>query len=54
VTSIRRDAFYNCSSLTAIRYKGTIKQWKQVTLGKDWSDGIGAYSIRCTDGDKIL
>ena len=54
VTSIRQNAFKNCSSLTNITYKETKEQWnkidKSMASGKvDWCDST-LKTITCTDG----
>ena len=51
VTSIGCGAFKDCSSLKTISYNGTVAQWKENTLGKDWNSGIPAKVVHCTDGD---
>ena len=33
VTAIQVAAFQNCSSLTTVNYKGTQKQWGQISIG---------------------
>lgn len=34
VTSIGNAAFYNCSSLKEVNYKGTEEQWNNIEIGK--------------------
>ena len=33
VTSIGSEAFYGCSSLMTVNYKGTQEQWEQISIG---------------------
>ena len=35
MTSIDYAAFYGCSSLTTVNYKGTQEQWGQISIGSD-------------------
>ncbi len=35
VTTIGESAFYDCSNLTKVNYRGTEKQWKQISIGSD-------------------
>jgi len=51
VTSIGSDAFYGCSCLTVIEYKGTRDQWNAMVRASDWDTGTGNYTIHCTNGD---
>ena len=51
VTSIEREAFWGCESLTSITYKGTKAQWNQIEKGIRWDEDTGNYTIHCTDGD---
>ena len=50
VTSIGYWAFYWCSSLESIQYKGTVDQWNLITKEYYWDDETGNYTITCTDG----
>ena len=49
VTVIQSTAFYGCENLTDLYYSGTMSQWDAVAHGLD-TDGIGDYSVHCTDG----
>ena len=51
VRSIGKGAFRGCKSLTDITFQGTIAQWKEIALDKDWKDNIPAKVVHCTDGD---
>jgi hypothetical protein len=45
VTNIEGHAFYGCSSLTSINFRGTESQWKAITKGSSWDYGTGSYTI---------
>lgn len=45
VTSIGERAFYNCSSLTSIQYRGTQEQWSAIDKGVEWDNFTGDYTI---------
>ena len=49
VTLIQSTAFYGCENLTDINYGGTMSQWDAVAHSLN-SDGIGDYTVHCTDG----
>ena len=51
VTTIYSYAFRGCKSLASIRYDGTKKQWKKISLGIDWKKDSAIRKIECTDGD---
>jgi hypothetical protein len=51
VTSIGWNAFDGCKSLASIRYNGTKKQWKKISLGSDWRKYSAIRKVECTDGD---
>lgn len=51
VTSIGESAFYNCSHLTSIQFKGTRGLWNAITKGRQWDFGTGRYTVYCTDGN---
>ena len=38
VTSIGRNAFYGCSYLRRVNYKGTKEQWEEISIGGNNSD----------------
>ena len=50
VTSIGNWAFQYCTSLASIRYDGTKKQWKKISLGIDWKKDSAIRKIECTNG----
>ena len=45
VTYIGSHAFYDCSGLTSIKYRGTVEQWNGITKGDYWNDNTGDYTI---------
>ena len=45
VTSIGKYAFYRCTSLTSIKYRGTESQWQAITKVTDWDLDIGSYTV---------
>ncbi|MBQ6882836.1 MAG: leucine-rich repeat protein, partial [Clostridia bacterium] len=45
VTYIGNEAFYGCSSLTSIKYRGTQEQWNGIKKYSDWDDKTGDYTI---------
>lgn len=50
VTSIGKHAFYRCSKLTSIDFKGTKAQWGKIVKDSDWNSNTGDYTVICTDG----
>ena len=50
VTSIEEWVFENCTNLVDIRYDGTKREWKKISLGKKWRVGSSIRSVTCTDG----
>ena len=40
VTSIGNYAFYNCVSITSVKFLGTAEQWEAITKGTDWDKGM--------------
>ena len=51
VTYIGDFAFYDCTGLTSITFKGTKEQWTLISKGTLWDFNTGNYVIHCTDGD---
>ncbi len=47
-------AFANCLLLKTIRFQGTCAEWQAVEKGEHWDDGIGAYCVRCKDGEIVF
>lgn len=45
VTSIGSSAFYYCSRLTSVKYRGTEAQWNAITKGDFWNSYTGNYTI---------
>ena len=51
VKSIGDSVFRGCSGLTKIYFEGTISQWRGITKGVSWADGVPSdCRIYCTDG----
>ena len=50
ITTISECAFYGCSSLTGLHYKGYISQWHVISKGYGWNIYTPYYTIYCTDG----
>lgn len=51
VTSIGKQAFYGCSKLTKIHFKGTKLQWGKILKGYYWQNDCPLRAIYCTDGN---
>ncbi|MBQ8627348.1 MAG: leucine-rich repeat protein [Agathobacter sp.] len=49
VTSMKHT-FWNCTSLTTIKFAGTVDQWNAITFESDWNDGVLATEVVCSDG----
>jgi hypothetical protein len=54
VTSIDGYAFYQCSDLKRINYKGTIAQWNAIKKGSGWDKFAQATEVVCSDGKVTL
>lgn len=59
VTNVGNYAFDNCSKLTDITFKGTKEQWAEIVKNSnvyhsDWDNGLGEYTVHCTDGDLVI
>ena len=39
------------SSLKELRFGGTMEQWNAIVEESNWSDGTGAFTVYCTDGE---
>lgn len=50
VTSIGGQAFAYCMSLNNITFNGTTTEWKSISKYDEWSDGILASYVQCSDG----
>ena len=50
VTFIGFDAFYECTSLNSITFKGTMEQWNAIVKEYDWNIDIPATYVQCSDG----
>ena len=54
VVRIEGGAFDRCPALTAINYTGTKEQWGAVEKSFGRDDGVGDYTVHCSDGDYVL
>lgn len=50
IGGIGEAAFYNCTRLATIIFKGTKDDWAYIPKYKYWNYNTGYYSVRCTDG----
>ena len=50
VTSIGMSMLWYCTSLTTIRYGGTVEQWKAISKYSYWADNTGNFVVYCSDG----
>ena len=53
-TYIGWGAFFECSSLTEIKFDGTVEQWNAITKGDNWNYGVPATKVICNDGEVTL
>ena len=54
VKHIESSAFAYCTSLTNLRFEGTVEQWNAISLGAWWNDNVPATEIICSDGTVSL
>ena len=54
IKSIGAYAFADCTSLTTIKFEGTMAQWKAITLGENWNHNVPATEVTCSDGTVSL
>ncbi len=47
---LNNGAFYGCSSLTDIQFKGTVEEWKAIQKKYLLYLGSENYTVTCTDG----
>ena len=50
LTGLGKGAFYSCSSLKKIDFRGTVAQWRAIGMNKDWGWGVGDFTITCING----
>ena len=50
VTRIESEAFAYCTRLGAIRFQGTIAQWRKISKGLRWGSHTRLHEINCVDG----
>ena len=51
VTAIEYRAFWKCTGLTTINYKGTETQWNAISKENGWDTGAGSYTVTCNYTD---
>ena len=54
LTNLKAESLWGCSSLTNLSFRGTKKQWNDLTKGTDWNYSVPATVVHCTDGDVAL
>lgn len=50
VTNIGSNAFWDCRQLAAIIFEGTVKQWNNISKGRDWDKNTYLSFVTCSDG----
>ncbi len=50
VTSINYAPFEDSKNLTDIQFKGTVEEWQAMDKNVYWDNGLGDYTITCTNG----
>jgi hypothetical protein len=43
-------AFSGCDKLTELKFNGTMAQWLAITKFDNWTNGLAATHVQCTDG----
>lgn len=43
--------FANAVNLRNIHYRGTMAQWKEVQLGRNWNENAPLMHVTCRDGE---
>ena len=51
IKNIACRAFVRCDGITSVNYNGTKQQWNSIEKDFDWDEGMGDYTVHCTDGD---
>ncbi len=51
IAYIGDEAFMNCKKLTSVTFDGTKEQWRQISVGSNWSYQTGGIIVRCTNGE---
>ena len=44
------SAFEGCTSLTNIKFEGTVEQWNAIEKCEDWNYNVPATEVVCSDG----
>ena len=50
IETISYEPFKNCTKLTAITYKGSINEWKNLSK-TSWAGGSSIVTVVCSDGE---
>ena len=50
VTYIGHRAVDSCTSLVDLRYAGTKREWKKISLGENWRENSAIRSVTCANG----
>lgn len=51
IKKIACRAFIRCEGIANVNYNGTKQQWSTIEKHVCWDEGLGVYTIHCTDGD---
>ena len=54
VTTIRNNAFSDCTALSVVRYGGSLADWTQITFGNEYANPIYYHNDLYYDGGSVL